>query len=238
MHRRLLSLAVAVAAALIPLSPAQADGEPTLTCFPLAPAEMRYDNTWGSARSGGRRHQGTDIMAPKGTVVMAVADGVVETLDTASGAGFYVRLVHHGGWETWYMHLDNDTPGTDDGRGGESTAYAPGLAVGDEVVAGQIIGYVGDSGNAEWTGPHLHFELHIGGGPTNPYPALVEADERISRLRRVIDPIVLTGDGNEIVPNPIDISRRPDAGCLTPSLEGPAPVSLRTDPPAVAAPVR
>lgn len=218
------------------MSPAQADGEPTLTCFPLAPAEIRYDNTWGSARSGGRRHQGTDVMAPKGTVVMAVADGVVETLDTASGAGLYVRLVHDGGWETWYMHLDNDTPGTDDGRGGESTAYAAGLAVGDEVVAGQIIGYVGDSGNAEWTGPHLHFEFHIGGGATNPYPALVEAGERISLLRQVIEPIVVTGASNEIVPNPIDISLRPDAGCLAPSLDGPPPVPA--DSPATAPAIR
>lgn len=235
MRRRLLSLAVAVAV-LGPMSPAQADGEPTLTCFPLAPAEIRYDNTWGSARSGGRRHQGTDVMAPKGTVVMAVADGVVETLDTASGAGLYVRLVHDGGWETWYMHLDNDTPGTDDGRGGESTAYAAGLAVGDEVVAGQIIGYVGDSGNAEWTGPHLHFEFHIGGGATNPYPALVEAGERISLLRQVIEPIVVTGASNEIVPNPIDISLRPDAGCLAPSLDGPPPVPA--DSPATAPAIR
>ncbi len=108
-------------------------------------------------------------MAPKQTVVMAVAGGVVETMDTASGAGYYVRLVHRGGWETWYMHLDNDSPGTDDGSGGAATAYAEGLEVGDRVVAGQIIGYVGDSGNAEWTGSHLHFELHVGGGPINPY---------------------------------------------------------------------
>ncbi len=110
MRRTLLALAAV--ATLMPLGalPARAAHGHALTCFPLAPADIRYDNTWGAARSGGRGHQGTDIMAPKQTVVMAVADGVVETLDTASGAGYYVRLVHPGGWETWYMHLDNDSP--------------------------------------------------------------------------------------------------------------------------------
>ena len=135
--RRLL-LALAAVATLIPVTalPARA-AQGALTCFPLAPADIRYDNTWGAARSGGRGHQGTDIMAPKGTVVMAVAGGVVETMDIASGAGYYVRLVHRGGWETWYMHLDNDSPGTDDGSGGAAAAYAEGLEVGDRSCRGR-----------------------------------------------------------------------------------------------------
>ncbi|CAN5324443.1 MAG: M23 family metallopeptidase [Acidimicrobiia bacterium] len=226
MRPLLPSLAVG-AALLIPTtvsSAIAADGHPTLTCFPLAPAEIRYDNTWGAARSGGRRHQGIDIMAPKRTVVMAVAGGLVETLDAASGAGYYIRLVHEGGWETWYMHLDNDTAGTDDGRGGAATAYADGLEVGDEVVAGQIIGYVGDSGNAEWTGPHLHFELHTDGYAVNPYPSLIDADARITRLRQAVEPIVPTAVADEVVADPIDISMRPDAGCLDPSIEGRRPI--------------
>ena len=170
-------------------------------------------------------------MAPKQTVVMAVAGGVVETLDTASGAGYYVRLVHPGGWETWYMHLDNDSPGTDDGSGGAATAYAEGLDVGDRVVAGQVIGYVGDSGNAEWTGSHLHFELHIGGGPVNPYDAVVEAEERIERLRRRVEPEPLEAvsakgaDGGAdfgtvatLDMTALNAADRVDAACLHPSL--------------------
>ena len=86
------------------------------------------------------------------------------------------------------MHLDNDSPGTDDGSGGAAAAYAEGLEVGDRVVPGQVIGYVGDSGNAEWTGSHLHFELHVGGGPVNPYDAVLEAEERIEWLRRRAEP--------------------------------------------------
>jgi murein DD-endopeptidase MepM/ murein hydrolase activator NlpD len=228
--RRLL-LAFAAVATVVPLAatPAAAS-EATLTCFPLAPADIRYDNTWGAARSGGRGHQGTDIMAPKQTVVMAVAGGVVETMDTASGAGYYVRLVHRGGWETWYMHLDNDSPGTDDGSGGAGTAYAEGLEVGDRVVAGQVIGYVGDSGNAEWTGSHLHFELHVGGGPVNPYHAVLEAEERIERLRRHAEPApleavaaaedaaTLATVGTSDMVARLNAADRVDAACLHPSL--------------------
>jgi hypothetical protein len=228
MGRTLLALAAVATVVTLTAPPAQA-AQGTLTCFPLAPADIRYDNTWGAARSGGRGHQGTDIMAPKETVVMAVAGGVVERMDTASGAGYYVRLVHPGGWETWYMHLDNDSPGTDDGAGGADTAYAEGLQVGDRVVAGQVIGYVGDSGNAEWTGSHLHFELHVGGGPVNPYDAVLAAEQRIERLRRLAEPDPLqaiaagaedgfdAGEPSETV-EPPDAEDRPAAGCLHPSL--------------------
>jgi hypothetical protein len=125
-------------------------------------------------------------MSPKGTEVRAVADGVVETLRSGPRSGYYVRLVHEGGWESWYMHLNNDTPGTDDGRGGDEAAYAEGLDVGDVVEAGQVIAYVGDSGNAEWTGPHTHFELHVGGRAVNPYAYLVAAEERSAELLEIM----------------------------------------------------
>ncbi len=73
----------------------------------------------------------------------------------------------------WYIHLNNDTPGTDDGLG---WGFADGISSGVHVTAGQLIGWVGDSGNAEWTASHLHFELHHPDhGSVNPYPHLREA---------------------------------------------------------------
>ncbi len=177
---------MAVASFIVAAPPAAANEGVVLSCFPHGETdELVYDNTWGASRSGGRGHKGTDIMSPKGVEVRAVADGVVETLKSGPRSGYYVRLVHDGGWESWYMHLNNDTPGTDDGRGGEATAYAAGLSVGDVVRAGQVIGYVGDSGNAEWTGSHTHFELHIDGQATNPYPYLVAVEEQSTKLLEI-----------------------------------------------------
>ncbi len=162
--------------------------------FPQDAALTRFDSTFGHARSGGRRHQGADLMAPKMSPVYAVADGVVLRLRVSSSrAGATVRIDHGGGWESWYMHLNNDRPGTDDGRAPLDQTFAPGLEVGDFVAAGQLIGYVGDSGNAEWTGPHTHFELHRDGRPVDPYAYLLAAHERamtvweLERLESVLD---------------------------------------------------
>src|SRR5262249_51428540 len=74
-----------------------------------------------------------------------------------------------------YIHINNDTPGTDDGLGSEEYAFAPGLQTGDHVTAGQHIAYVGDSGNAENVGPHCHFELYGPDGWINPTPSLLLA---------------------------------------------------------------
>lgn len=186
-------VALNVAAATLSTPPVHAqEGDVSLTCFPHAPtSDLRFDNTWGAARSDGRGHKGTDIMSPKGLEVLAVADGTVAGLENGPRSGYYVRLVHDGGWESWYMHLANDTPGTDDGRGGPETAFAPSLEIGDRVRAGDVIGYVGDSGNAEWAGSHTHFELHIDGGAVNPYPFLVDVAARVDRLYEIATPLVV-----------------------------------------------
>ncbi|NIS30601.1 MAG: M23 family metallopeptidase [Actinobacteria bacterium] len=160
-----------------------APSEVTITCFPHdLTHDLWFEDTWGAWRSGGRSHEGTDILSPKGTPVRAIADGVVHTMGATSRSGYYILLVHDDGLMSYYIHLDNDTPGTDDGLGGGAAAFAPGLRQGSLVRAGDVIGYVGDSGNAEWTPPHTHFELHVDGQPVNPYPYLLDAYERRSAI--------------------------------------------------------
>jgi hypothetical protein len=105
----------------------------------------------------------------KGFPVLAAADGVVGWIGSTC---CYMSIVHGEGWETWYIHLNNDTPGTDDGLG---WGFAAGIAPGVTVVKGQLIGWVGDSGNAESVGPHLHFEIRKDGAPIDPYPYLLAA---------------------------------------------------------------
>jgi murein DD-endopeptidase MepM/ murein hydrolase activator NlpD len=146
--------------------------------FPQDPSVTWFDSTYGAGKEEGRRHQGEDLMAPKMTPVFAVADGVVVRTGTTPRAGAHVWIDHGNGWTSWYMHLNNDSPGTDDGRAEPGETFAPGVEDGSFVVAGQLIGYVGDSGNAEGTHSHTHFELHKDGRPVNPYPYLAEAFDR------------------------------------------------------------
>jgi hypothetical protein len=143
--------------------------------FPLT-GPHSFRNTFGAPRDGGlRRHAGIDIFARKGVPIVAVADGVIEKISEGVLAGRYVIVRHRGGWRSKYMHLDTDTPGTDDGL---ALGYAEDIEEGMSVAAGTILGFVGDSGNAETTLPHLHFALHQPDGlPINPYRALAKAPE-------------------------------------------------------------
>jgi murein DD-endopeptidase MepM/ murein hydrolase activator NlpD len=145
--------------------------------FPVC-GKVTWSDTFGQPRSGGRTHAGQDIMAPKMRPVVAAFDGVVWLGRPARPNGHWsLTLRGDNGWTANYMHLNNDTPGTDDGQGTDELAFAPGLTSGTHVRAGQLLGYVGDSGNAEDTAPHLHFELRptTGGGPVNAAPYLKAA---------------------------------------------------------------
>ncbi|MDH3731077.1 MAG: peptidoglycan DD-metalloendopeptidase family protein [Acidimicrobiia bacterium] len=115
-----------------------------------------FINDWGFPRSGGRRHKGNDMFAPRGTNLVAVADGSVRLTNSNLG-GISVWLNSDYGANFYYAHLDG---------------YPSGLENGQRVSRGQVIGFVGDSGNARGGTPHLHLQIHPGGGAAvNPYPA-------------------------------------------------------------------
>ena len=164
-----------------------------------------YSDSWGACRDGCTRfHEGTDIFAPKMTLVFAAADGTVGWMDdTQGGDCCAMALEHDDGWVTRYIHLNNDTPGTDDGLG---WGFAPGITSGVHVEAGEWIAWVGDSGNAESTSAHVHFELHRPDGTkTNPYPHLVAAEQPEGSMPgvvsfdsfRVVDGPAHDGTGND-----------------------------------------
>ena len=193
-------------ALVVPAAPAQAhDTQPPQppfeVSFPQDPTKTTFSNDWGQLRSGGRRHRGNDLMATSKMVeVYAFADGVVTHVDERPRPGRYVSIDHDEGWSSLYVHLNDDNPGTDDGEAPWSLTLAPGIEEGAEVKAGQLIGWVGDSGNAEGNKPHLHFELSVDGVEINPFLILVDAFERDLKLAEFKEWVVGAGDeGYEIV---------------------------------------
>jgi murein DD-endopeptidase MepM/ murein hydrolase activator NlpD len=176
--------ALLVAGFPVPARRAQADTAPPFMLeFPQDSEVTVFSSTFGASRSGGRRHHGNDLMAPKLTPVYAAGDGVVTRIDTSGSAGRYIEIDHGAGWLTRYMHLNNDDPGTDNGSADWSLTLVPGLVVGSPVQAGQQVAYVGDSGNAEWTGSHTHFELAFEGRAINPYEYLKVAYTRAQEMK-------------------------------------------------------
>jgi peptidase M23-like protein len=140
--------------------------------FPVV-GPYRYTNDFGDPRAQGS-HEGNDILAPKKSPVVAVEDGKIKFWTTSARAGCMLYLYGAGGTTYLYIHLNNDVTMANDNRGKcvAGGSYWPGLKDGQRVVAGQAIGFVGDSGDADGT-PHLHFEVHPhDGGATNPFPYL------------------------------------------------------------------
>ncbi len=153
-------------------------------------SKVHWTDTWGAPRSGGRSHIGVDIMGPKMTPLVAVRDATITWGRFNNGRGSIVRMRDDEGWEYQYIHINNDTPGTDNGRASCEQAFSSRLCgtlqggsfpKGVRVTEGEVIGYLGDSGNAESTPPHLHFEVYqpTGSGvtPINP-TAMVDAARR------------------------------------------------------------
>ena len=144
--------------------------------FPVV-AKTTYANDFGAPRWQGS-HQGNDLMAAKRSPVVAVETGRVVKWARSSSAGCMLYLYGRSGTTYMYVHLNNDRTLRNDNDGGcrNRIAYAPRLRSGQQVAAGELIGYVGDSGDANGIAPHLHFELHPNGGrAVSPYRRLRDA---------------------------------------------------------------
>ena len=158
------ALAALSPAAVAPPKPI--DSGPGLRVPVANVTRAQITNSWGDTRSGGRGHKGLDIMAPGGTPVLAVAAGTVEKLfqSRQGGTTLYQRSAD-GRWTFYYAHL---------------AGYAPGMREGLKVLPGQLLGYVGDTGNSGAGNHHLHFSLTrrrpgeswSQGEEVNPFPYL------------------------------------------------------------------
>jgi len=118
--------------------------------------ERALRDTWGGARSEGRKHEGIDIFAKRGTPVLSSTEGIVTQVGTNRLGGLVVWVTGPGGQRHYYAHLDR---------------YAD-VEAGMRIEAGRVLGYVGNTGNAKGTPPHLHYGIYETGGAINPYPLL------------------------------------------------------------------
>jgi murein DD-endopeptidase MepM/ murein hydrolase activator NlpD len=124
----------------------------------------KVTNSWHAPRDGGeRRHEGQDIFAPRGTAVISATEGYVIRVGENRLGGQTVSVIGAGGRLYYYAHLDS---------------FAPNLATGDRVTTQTVLGYVGTTGNAAGTPPHLHFGVYSRGGAVNPLPLLMDRAEK------------------------------------------------------------
>ncbi|MBW3570908.1 MAG: M23 family metallopeptidase [Gemmatimonadetes bacterium] len=172
-QRRLLGRPVAAASSGLVAARSVPRGEPALLPVPvegISRDELR--DTYTQSRSQGRVHQAIDIHAPLGTPVIAVADGTIRKLHSGARGGLSIYLLDDDGTTRYYYaHLDG---------------YAQGLREGQRVERGEVIGYVGDTGNASPGDYHLHFSVAVLDSPSrwwegenlNPYELLRGEDDR------------------------------------------------------------
>ena len=116
-------------------------------------------DTWGAPRGTGRSHEGQDIFAPKGTPILSATNGYIYKIGENNLGGQTVSVISAGGRVYYYAHLEK---------------YARGIEVGDPVTTRTVLGYVGTTGNAAGTPPHLHFGIYTTTGAINPLPLLTD----------------------------------------------------------------
>jgi murein DD-endopeptidase MepM/ murein hydrolase activator NlpD len=143
-------------------APGKAGGAPAAaTPGFMCPVEggAAFSNTWGARRSGGRTHKGVDMFNARNTRLLAVVDGQVRFSSNSLG-GLSTRLYADNGVVYYYTHLES---------------HPSDISSGLRVAKGTVVGFLGNSGNARYTSPHLHFEIRPGGVAVNPYPTVRSA---------------------------------------------------------------
>src|SRR5215213_1565577 len=140
-------------------------------------------DTWQAPRGTNRRHEGQDIFAPRGTPILSATSGYIYRIGENNLGGQTVSVISKGGRVYYYAHLNS---------------YAKGIEVGDRVSTRTVLGYVGTTGNAQGTPPHLHFGIYTFTGAINPLPL----------LRDRVAPTVTTVKPKETKANRIMVSRK------------------------------
>ena len=190
--------------------------------FPLV-GHARYHDDFGEPR-GHLKHQGIDILAARKAIAVAAEPGTIEFWTTSKSAGCMLYLRGASGTTYQYIHLNNDLGRGNDNRGKcvAGVAYAPGLGDGAAVLAGQHIGFVGDSGDANGLHPHLHFEVHPGGGAAvDPFRFLNRAQHLFfsatpgSTVSLSLGGTVLAADGKTLSLHVETLHVLPSGGALT-----------------------
>jgi hypothetical protein len=176
-----ISVLLALAGSCVAAASASAGPVPQPIVFPLVgPAELTH--SWGDGRVNGR-HAGEDIMSVRRAAVVAAEAGRVQWHTTSWRAGCMLYLYGKSGTTYLYIHLNNDRTLRNDNQGGCVAGTTFTVPDGAKVEAGQQIAWNGDSGDADGN-PHLHFEIHPGGGAdVDPYPYLTAATRHLFPAR-------------------------------------------------------
>ena len=132
----------------------------TRLAMPLEDVRKReIADTWQAPRGDGRKHEGQDIFAQRGTPILSATSGYIYNIGENNLGGQTVSVISKGGRIYYYAHLDS---------------YARGIKIGDRVTTRTVLGYVGTTGNAQGTPPHLHFGVYTSSGAINPLPMLTD----------------------------------------------------------------
>jgi murein DD-endopeptidase MepM/ murein hydrolase activator NlpD len=132
----------------------------TRLAMPLEDVRKKeISDTWQAARGENRKHEGQDIFAPRGTPILSATSGYIYNVGENNLGGQTVSVISKGGRVYYYAHLDS---------------YARGIKIGDRVTTRTVLGYVGTTGNAQGTPPHLHFGVYTSSGAINPLPMLTD----------------------------------------------------------------